>query len=110
MFDEVVRVGHAVSVDVGPVWILWIGPRVVCLGIEIVPAAGTARRGCGSDGDWRFGQVLVGSLEDPVAFPGRDVNEFMRLGDGTTLVGSRRVFPYYLFGECRWRKKFNRMQ
>ena len=73
MLHEVVRIAHAVALDVRAVRILRIGPPVVAFGEEIVLAAGAPRTAGSGHRDRRFVEVLVGGLQHAGPLDGGEV-------------------------------------
>src|SRR5207247_9875304 len=73
MLDEVVRVRHAVALNVRATGILWIGPPVIALREKVMQSARAARTVRGSDCDGCFSQILICRFQDARAIKGRDV-------------------------------------
>src|SRR5437660_1549324 len=73
MLDEVVRVRHAVALNVRATGILWIGPPVIALREKVMQSARAARTVQGGDCDGCFSQILICRFQDACAIKGRDV-------------------------------------
>src|ERR1700682_4077499 len=77
MLVEVVRVRHAITLDIWPAWILWIRPPVITLGKKVVPAAGAARTMRSRDRDRGFVQILVCCFQDSLTIEPGDVESWL---------------------------------
>ncbi len=61
MRNKVVRVGHPVALDIGPVGVIRIGPPVVTFGEVVVLSASAALRTIRGDGDGTLAKIPVRS-------------------------------------------------
>src|SRR5882724_2525395 len=70
MCSEVVGIGHPVTLDVGPVRVVWIRPPVVSFGEVVVPAAGATRSRVRRYGGGRLAHIPGRGAQDsgPVYF------------------------------------------
>ena len=76
VLDKIIRIAHAVALDVRAAGVLWIGPPVVAFGEEIVPAAGAARGYRGGNGHRLFGEAAVRAFQHAGAFDEGEVEPF----------------------------------
>src|SRR5262249_27092357 len=98
MLDEVVRVRHAVALDIGSAWVVWIRPPIVSFRKEVVWSAGATRRSRSSDRDWGLAQVLVGGFKDSSAFPARYIKSAPADGKIMSRFPASRTKGTVLFG------------
>src|ERR1035438_10868468 len=60
---EVIRIGHAVALDVPPLRIRRVGPPVIAFAKEIVLAPRAPRTACLSHGNRRCAEIPIGGLQ-----------------------------------------------
>jgi hypothetical protein len=84
MCNEVVGIGHPVTLDVGSARMIWVRPPVVALGEVVVLAAGAALGVICSYGDGTLANVLAGGAQDSVSVNLGNVNPGSLCGGKST--------------------------